>query len=94
MIASELGRLQARVAEQGRCATVADPESFWVATDSRKGAKQAAQRRYAARLCAGCPVLEDCHRYAVDAGEWWGVWGGTTEHDRRQLIRAQLEAAS
>jgi WhiB family redox-sensing transcriptional regulator len=28
-------------------------------------------------LCASCPVQAECHDYAVEAGERFGVWGGS-----------------
>lgn len=33
-------------------------------------------RRYAARQCHACPLLLACMRYALDADEQHGVWGG------------------
>src|SRR5690606_24503584 len=41
--------------------------------------------RAAKRICAGCPVLDQCRQYALDNNILEGVWGGTTEIDRRQL---------
>lgn len=34
-----------------------------------------------------CPVRTDCLEWAISHPEWtrYGVWGGTTEHDRRPL---------
>ncbi len=36
-------------------------------------------------FCRGCPVLEQCLRYAMQADERFGVWGGLTPDERRQL---------
>lgn len=33
--------------------------------------------REAKQMCAGCPVREQCERYATAAGEEYGLWGGT-----------------
>jgi WhiB family transcriptional regulator, redox-sensing transcriptional regulator len=41
----------------------------------------------AVTICGTCPVLDDCLDYAVEAGERFGVWGGTTERQRRRLLR-------
>ena len=30
----------------------------------------------AKRICAACPVVEDCLETALRHGEQWGVWGG------------------
>lgn len=36
----------------------------------------------AKRLCEGCPLLEMCRDYAVEAQEPYGIWGGTRPKDR------------
>ena len=35
--------------------------------------------------CGSYHVREECLRYALAADERWGVWGGTTAEQRRQL---------
>jgi WhiB family redox-sensing transcriptional regulator len=37
----------------------------------------------AKRLCSRCPVQLACRRYAQQAQEPYGVWGGLTEGERR-----------
>lgn len=36
-------------------------------------------------ICAACPVWTNCLGYALAANETLGIWGGTTERQRRQL---------
>jgi WhiB family redox-sensing transcriptional regulator len=36
-------------------------------------------------VCSGCAVRADCLAYALDDLTLQGVWGGTTERERRQL---------
>ena len=36
----------------------------------------------AKRLCNGCPVKDECFRYAVETGQKFGVWAGTLPHER------------
>jgi WhiB family redox-sensing transcriptional regulator len=38
-------------------------------------------------LCAGCPVRERCLEHALEQGEVFGVWGGTSEQERRRLAK-------
>lgn len=45
--------------------------------------------RAAIGLCRRCPVRMTCLEAAVSRGEWFGVWGGTTERERRRMIRAR-----
>ena len=42
-------------------------------------------------VCADCPVREACLAYAINTGEDFGVWGGTTPDERRALRRHELE---
>ncbi len=51
----------------------------------RKDEKQARESR-AKAICAQCPVRRPCLEYALTIHEQHGIWGGLTEHDRRQLL--------
>lgn len=46
----------------------------------------------AADACDVCIVQPQCLRYALDNGES-GIWGGTTEEDRRALRRREQRRA-
>jgi len=37
-------------------------------------------------VCSRCPVVDDCLEYAVGIRETHGIWGGTSEVERRVLI--------
>jgi WhiB family redox-sensing transcriptional regulator len=41
----------------------------------------------ALELCSQCPVREACLEYALETKEVLGVWGGTTELERRRMRR-------
>jgi WhiB family transcriptional regulator, redox-sensing transcriptional regulator len=43
-------------------------------------------------VCARCPVRSDCLRYALAAGPVQGVWGGTSEEERRLLRQREAKA--
>lgn len=38
-------------------------------------------------VCALCPVRETCLDRALERGEEFGIWGGTSENQRRKLRR-------
>jgi hypothetical protein len=38
---------------------------------------------FATRICQTCPVLEQCRTHAQTVREPFGIWGGTTESERR-----------
>jgi WhiB family redox-sensing transcriptional regulator len=47
----------------------------------------------ARRICATCPVQEPCLEHALENRIDHGVWGGTSERQRRRILRARrLEA--
>ena len=48
-----------------------------------RGGSVAAQRE----VCAGCPVKADCLQYALDNNINVGIYGGTTDKDRRKIKR-------
>ncbi|MGH9209874.1 MAG: WhiB family transcriptional regulator [Acidimicrobiales bacterium] len=46
----------------------------------------------AKKVCAGCPARVDCLEYALAATEKFGIWGGLSERERRQVRRARRVA--
>lgn len=45
--------------------------------------------RDAKRVCAMCPVNIDCLAYALSFTVVDGIWGGTTEKERRAIKRGK-----
>jgi WhiB family redox-sensing transcriptional regulator len=45
----------------------------------------------AKQVCTECPVCTDCLQYALDTNQDSGIWGGTSEEERRH-IRRQMAA--
>ena len=41
----------------------------------------------AKRVCRNCPVMGECLAYALDTREPFGVWGGKSAAERRDLLR-------
>ena len=49
----------------------------------------------ARKLCATCPVKEPCLEYALRNRIDHGVWGGTSERERRRILRQRrVDAAA
>ena len=72
-----------------RCTEV-DPEIFF---PERGGSSKAARA-----VCADCSVRAQCLEYALNNKEQFGIWGGTSERERRRLRKERtlrrLRAAS
>ncbi|MBK1787010.1 WhiB family transcriptional regulator [Prauserella sp. ASG 168] len=66
-----------------------DPELFFPVTDMGPGAQQTAR---ATAICASCPVRAQCLQYALDGGLDFGIFGGTSERERRDLVRRNRAA--
>jgi WhiB family redox-sensing transcriptional regulator len=41
----------------------------------------------AKRVCAVCPVQPQCLEFALRTRQEFGIWGGTTEDERRGLLK-------
>lgn len=41
--------------------------------------------RAAVALCQTCPVQQQCLDFALDTNQEFGIWGGTSEEERRRL---------
>ncbi|MGN6324512.1 WhiB family transcriptional regulator [Pseudolysinimonas sp.] len=39
----------------------------------------------AKKICVACDVKERCLAWALETGEEYGVWGGTSENERRRM---------
>ncbi|OLT42162.1 transcription factor WhiB [Saccharomonospora sp. CUA-673] len=76
--------------EDAACRDV-DPELFFPISDRGPGAQQAAEAK---AICGRCPVRDRCLSYALDAGLDFGIFGGLTQEERRELTRRRRTADS
>lgn len=53
---------------------------------SERGEARAAREATAKALCARCPVRQRCREHALRAREPYGVWGGLSAEDRREVL--------
>lgn len=63
-----------------------DTETFYH-PENERGPRRARRERTAKAICAGCTVTQQCLRWALDAREPYGVWGGLSVEERNRLIR-------
>lgn len=71
------------------CATT-DPEIFFPPKGAGGGSEYGTKA--ARRMCMGCPYRVECLNWAIKNSET-GIWGGTTERDRKALRRERHAVA-
>ncbi|MGY6019931.1 WhiB family transcriptional regulator [Streptomyces spinosirectus] len=64
-----------------------DPELFFPVGDRGPALVQIDEAK---AVCRRCPVVEQCLRWALNAGQVDGIWGGTTESERRATSRRDV----
>lgn len=71
------------------------PVDQFFSPEGETGQRRAQRSDTAKKICARCPVRRACLEWALDTGQDWGVWGGTTEDERRteKRRRARRKAA-
>ncbi len=47
----------------------------------------------AKKICQNCPVALRCLNYALTENIEHGVWGGTSERERRRILKRRVTAA-
>ncbi|HCK79167.1 MAG TPA: WhiB family transcriptional regulator [Actinobacteria bacterium] len=68
----------------------ADPELFFPIGNTGPALLQIAEAK---KVCNSCPVVAACLQWALETGQEAGVWGGTSEDERRELRRRAGRAA-
>jgi WhiB family redox-sensing transcriptional regulator len=72
----------------------ADPELFFPKDGDElyydRNFKSVYQNEHAAKkICHACPLIRECLEFATRNGEM-GIWGGTTESERKSIRRRSL----
>lgn len=57
--------------------------------ERERGPARVQREAQAKRVCGGCPVREQCRAHAMAVREPYGVWGGQSETERGEQLRAQ-----
>ncbi|WP_329131274.1 WhiB family transcriptional regulator [Streptomyces sp. NBC_00670] len=75
--------------ERAACRTE-DPDLFFPVGTTGPALLQIEEAK---SVCRGCPVRDACLEWALETGQNIGVWGGTTEMERRALKRRRATAS-
>lgn len=63
-----------------------DPELFFPIVPTGRGLQQVSRAK---AICARCQVRTQCLSFAIETVQDHGVWGGTSEEERRAMRRAR-----
>jgi WhiB family redox-sensing transcriptional regulator len=75
--------------ESAACRTV-DPDLFFPIGTTGPAILQINEAK---AVCQSCPVRDECLEWALETGQSIGVWGGTSEAERRSLLRRAARRA-
>ena len=64
-----------------------DPELFFPVGTTGQALVQIANAK---AVCSQCPANNDCLEFALATNQDSGIWGGTSEEERRKLRRAYV----
>jgi WhiB family redox-sensing transcriptional regulator len=62
-----------------------DPDVFFPIGTTGPALEQIETAR---RICTACGVADECLEFALATNQEAGIWGGTTEEERRKLRKA------
>lgn len=67
-----------------------DPDLFFPVGTTGNALVQIDRAR---EVCAQCPVSIDCLEFALETNQDSGIWGGTSEEERRKIRREMVARA-
>ena len=67
-----------------------DPDLFFPIGTTGPALEQIAKAK---AICGECEVQTECLEFALETNQDQGVWGGTSEEERRKIRRAWLTRA-
>ena len=69
-----------------------DSDVFFAPAHFEHKPEREAREAKAKALCARCPVRLECLDWALTTREPYGVWGGYSESERRQILLGKRKA--
>ena len=78
--------------QRGLCRAT-DSEVFFPPAHFEHKPERESREAQAKAICAGCPVKAACLDWALAVREPHGVWGGTSEIERKQILAGKRVAS-
>jgi WhiB family transcriptional regulator, redox-sensing transcriptional regulator len=84
--------LSAEWQQHGLC-RAEDSTVFFPPTHFEHKPEREAREAKAKEICMRCPVRVQCLDWALETREPFGVWGGYSESERRQILLGKRQAS-
>jgi WhiB family redox-sensing transcriptional regulator len=87
---AEISRLPRPLADlwewqhSGACQTL--PTEMFFHPDGERGPRRRNRENAAKKVCASCPVIQQCREHALSVQEPYGIWGGQSEDERLVML--------
>ncbi|ATQ30199.1 WhiB family transcriptional regulator [Rhodococcus ruber] len=78
---------------RGACGYYGPALFFGLDSEGEPAGDRLRRERRAKAICSRCPVLVLCREFALQSGEF-GIWGGTTERERRCIRDKRARACT
>jgi WhiB family transcriptional regulator, redox-sensing transcriptional regulator len=78
--------------QRGLCRET-DATVFFPPSNFEHKAEREAREEKAKAICLRCPVRPQCLDWALATREPFGVWGGYSELERKQILMGKLKAS-
>lgn len=59
-----------------------------------RGPTRMRREQDAKAVCRRCPVIDQCRAHALKVHEPYGIWGGLSAEERKEVLRSQRRADS
>ena len=79
---------------QHRAACRGEEASVFFHEEGEREPAKSARTRAAINICNSCPVKQECLNHALTVPEVYGIWGGKSQDEIRQLIKVNPESLS
>ena len=73
--------------DNGLCKSDGVDATVFFNDEKLRGHQKEARESAAKKVCTACPVKTECLEHALAVPEYYGVWGGLTEHERMGIVK-------
>ncbi len=65
------------------------PSGLFFHPEAERGERRRNREIFAKAICADCSVVDKCRSFALVAKEPYGIWGGLSEDERKEILKSK-----